>query len=245
VRTLAVAAVVACALAVVGVASADGPVWSGSVGPGFTITLRDASGSVITSAPTGPVTVQVDDNSEEHNFHLYGPGVDVATTVDGIGQSTFQVTLADGVYRFICDPHATRMRGQFTAGAGDGATGGASGGGTGSGGGGGGTGGGTTTTPPSAPVGATLVLTSGPGFTISLKTKAGKRVTRLKPGRYTVSVRDRSGIHNAHLLGAGVDKKTSVPGTGTQTWKVVLKKGKLVFQCDPHKTTMRGVVTVS
>jgi hypothetical protein len=94
-------------------------------------------------------------------------------------------------------------------------------------------------------VGSTLILTSGPGLTISLKTKAGKKVTRLKPGRYTIVARDRSGAHSAHILGAGVNKKTTIPATGTQTWKVVLKNGTLVYRCDAHPTTMRGTVKVA
>jgi plastocyanin len=239
VRGVVVAAVLFGALAATGIAVAESPVLSGTVGPGFTISLRDASGQPVSSASPGPVTIEVDDRSDEHNFHLTGPGVDVTTSVEEIGRASFSLTLADGVYRFICDPHATRMRGQFTVGSGGSAGGDSTGVG-----GAGGTGG-TTTTLPSAPVGSTLVLTSGPGFTIGLKTKSGKRVTRLKPGRYTILVRDRSAAHNAHVLGAGVNRKTSVPGTATQTWKVVLKKGTLVYQCDPHKASMRGTVRIA
>jgi plastocyanin len=231
-----VLAAVVAALTVAGVAIAaatDDPVLDGTVGPGFSISLRDSTGSPVSALAPGPVTINVDDLSEEHNFHLVGPGVDVTTQVEEIGKKSFALTLADGVYRFMCDPHNTRMRGQFTVGTG-GSTGGT-----------GGTGGTVTTPKPSAPVGSKLLLTSGPGFAISFKTTAGKKVTRLKPGRYTIVARDRSAIHNAHVLGAGINKKTSVPGTGTQTWKVVLKKGTLTFQCDPHKTTMRGKVVVA
>jgi plastocyanin len=235
-RVIAIIAVVT-ALTVGGVALAaatDDPVLNGTVGPAFSISLRDATGTPVSTLAPGPVTIDVDDLSEEHNFHLVGPGVDVMTQVEEIGKKSFPLTLADGVYRFMCDPHNTRMRGQFTVGTG-GSTGGT-----------GGTGGtGTTTPKPSAPVGSKLLLTSGPGFTITLKTTAGKKVTRLKPGRYTITARDRSTIHNAHILGAGVNKKTAVATTGTQTWKVVLKKGTLVFQCDPHKTVMRGTVKIA
>jgi plastocyanin len=237
VKRLAVGLALVIGLALTGVAVAEGPVLTGSVGPGFNISLQDAAGNAVTTATAGPVTIDVDDKSDEHNFHLVGPGVDVSTSVEEIARASLAATLADGTYRFFCDPHPTRMRGQFVVGAGE----------SGSGGGTGGTGGtgGSTTKPPTAPVGSTLLLTSGPGFTISLKTRAGKKVTRLKPGRYTILVRDRSSAHNAHLLGAGVNRKTAVAGTATQTWKVVLKKGTLVFQCDPHKSSMRGTVVVS
>ena len=42
----------------------------------------------------------------------------------------------------------------------------------------------------------------GPGFTITLK-KAGKKVTTLKPGRYTITVADKSANHDFVLTGPG------------------------------------------
>jgi plastocyanin len=216
----------------------------GTVGPGFSISLRDDAGNPVSSLAAGAYEIEVDDLSDEHNFHLSGPGVDVATDVAGTGSQTFRVTLQDGRYTFLCDPHPTRMRGAFGVGA---STGGGSTGG-GSTGGGGSSGGGTTTPPtaakPSAAVGSRLVLTTGPGFTITLRTTAGKKVTRLRPGAYTVLVRDRATSHNARLRGAGASKATTVPFVGTKTWKVVLKKGKLTFVCDPHASSMRGSVVV-
>jgi plastocyanin len=50
-----------------------------------------------------------------------------------------------------------------------------------------------------------------------------------------------SSIHNFHLIGPGVNKKTSVAGKGKTTWTVTLQKGKTYrFLCDPHATTMKG-----
>jgi plastocyanin len=87
-----------------------------------------------------------------------------------------------------------------------------------------------------------LVLTVGPGFTISLKTATGKSFTSMKRGTYTILVRDKAGIHNAHLMAPGrVSKKTGVSFVGNVTWKVKLAKtGTLRFQCDPHASTMHG-----
>lgn len=221
-----------------GVALAEGPLLKGTVGGTDGIKMRDASGTIVSSVAPGPVSFELDDQSDAHNFHLTGPGVDITTGVEAIETKTFDATLVDGIYRFQCDIHPLSLKGQFTAGSGAGGTGGSAGGGGGSGGGG-------TTTSPSAPVGSTLILTSGPGLTISLKTKAGKKVTRLKPGRYTIVARDKSGLHSAHILGAGVSRKTAIPGTTTQTWKVVLKNGTLVYQCDAHKATMRGTVKIA
>ncbi len=89
-----------------------------------------------------------------------------------------------------------------------------------------------------------LVGTVGPGFTITL-TQGGKKVTSLKAGAYTIKVVDKSNIHNFHLTGPGVNKMTSVPVTGVQTWKVVLRKGTYKYQCDPHAPIMKGSFTVS
>ena len=88
-----------------------------------------------------------------------------------------------------------------------------------------------------------LVGTVGPGFTITLK-QAGKAVTKLKAGTYTITVQDKANIHDFHLSGPGVNKKTSVTGLGTTTWKVTLKKGTYKYVCDPHSTIMHGTFKV-
>jgi plastocyanin len=220
-------------LVLVGVASAAGPKLTGSVGPGFTISLRGPDGADVTKLDPGPFELTVDDLGDEHNFHLKGPGVDVATEVAGVGKQTFQLTLKDGTYTFVCDQHGSLMGGQFTVG-----TGGSTG---------------TTPTPPpttkpvtaSAPVGAQLVLTTGPGLSITLKTLAGKKVTALHPGGYTIVVRDRSKAHNVRLLSTGASQSTTLPFTGTKTWKVTLRKGTLTFRCDAHQASMRGTVAIS
>jgi plastocyanin len=90
----------------------------------------------------------------------------------------------------------------------------------------------------------TLNATDGPGFTITL-TKAGKKVTTLTAGTYVIKVADKSNIHNFHLTGPGVDKKTSVGAQGTFTWKVTLKKGTYKYVCDPHATFMHGSFKVT
>jgi plastocyanin len=91
----------------------------------------------------------------------------------------------------------------------------------------------------------TLRGTVGPGFTITLRTSQGAVVKKLQPGTYTIRVRDLSPIHNFHLSGPGVNKKTSVVGTGNATWSLTLKPGTYHYQCDPHHTIMHGSFTVS
>jgi plastocyanin len=89
----------------------------------------------------------------------------------------------------------------------------------------------------------TLTGTVGPGFTISLK-RSGTKVTRVRAGTYKIRVSDRSNIHNFHLTGSGVNRRTSVSGTGTTTWTVRLRRGTYRFVCDPHATMMKGSFTV-
>lgn len=224
------AAVLAMGLAVAALLGAtDGPASRaqnpklvGTVGPAFSIILRDAQGSRVSTLAPGTYEMEVQDLAEEHNFHLTGPGVDRMTSVGGMGTENWTVTLTEGTYTYFCDPHSTTLRGRFTVGTPQPPT---------------------TTPAPAAITSKTkLVLTSGPSFSITLKTAAGKAFKAMKRGTYTVLVRDRAQIHNAHLIAPGYNRKTTVPFVGTQTWKVKLAKvGILTFQCDPHALSgMRG-----
>ena len=90
----------------------------------------------------------------------------------------------------------------------------------------------------------TLTGTVGPGFTITLK-KGTTSVTKLKAGTYVFKISDKSGIHDFHLSGPGVNKKTGVGFVGSVTWKLKLSPGKYSYICDPHKAFMHGSFTVS
>jgi len=57
--------------------------------------------------------------------------------------------------------------------------------------------------------------------------------TRATPGRYRVTVADRSRSRNFHLAGPGVDRRTGKPFTGTVTWTVQLRAGMYRFGSDP------------
>jgi hypothetical protein len=90
-------------------AAGDGAELRGSVGPGFDISLSGTDG-----LEPGTYTLAVSDLASSHNFHLTGPGgVDVATSVGGEGEESFEVTLGPGRYTFLCDPHSAQMRGTF------------------------------------------------------------------------------------------------------------------------------------
>jgi plastocyanin len=85
---------------------------TGTVGPGFTIVLMKGSIKV-TSLTTGTYTIVVNDMSSHHNFHLTGPGFNKATSVPNVGKTIWTVHLRVGTYTYVCDPHASFMRGSF------------------------------------------------------------------------------------------------------------------------------------
>jgi len=73
-------------------------------------------GSPVSTLAAGDYTLEIDDQSSIHNFHLTGPGVDVASDVGGTEDETSDITLEAGSYTFQCDPHASSMNGSFTVG---------------------------------------------------------------------------------------------------------------------------------
>jgi plastocyanin len=86
---------------------------TGTVGPGFTITLKKGTTKVRTLKP-GTYKITVTDKSSIHDFHLTGPGVNkMITTIGFKGTKTVTVKLKKGKYTYKCDPHPT-MVGRFT-----------------------------------------------------------------------------------------------------------------------------------
>lgn len=94
----------------------------------------------------------------------------------------------------------------------------------------------------------TLQGTVGPGYTISLK-KAGKKVTKLKAGRYRFAISDKASIHSFVIeqqTGGKFEKTLAgVSFVGKKTVTVTLKKGKWKFYCQPHESIMFGFFTVT
>ena len=227
-RLLLPAAAAVLALALPGHASAQSNRLMGRVGPGFEIVLLNASGQPVTQLAPGTYEIVVDDLAANHNFHLTGPGVNQRTEVPFVGAVTWTVTLTDGTYTYVCDPHAEGMRGTFTVG--------------------------TQQQPPPppppprpAPVTrpGTLTAIVGPGATITLRSASGAAVRRARAGVYTIVVRDRSRAHNFHLVGPGVNRRTGVGFVGTMRWRVRLRAGATYrFVSDPHAAHMRGTFSV-
>jgi len=110
---VAIGLVVAVMLA--GGATAAAPTLTGTVGPGFTITLTKG-GKKFTRLNAGRYQLVVRDRSTMHNFVLEGPGVERdVTTVPFKGTKTVSVKLRAGKYKFYCPNHESIMFGHFTA----------------------------------------------------------------------------------------------------------------------------------
>jgi hypothetical protein len=211
------------ALALAGGAGAQNATLFATVGPGFSIRVEDGAGNRITRIPPGTYTVQVSDVATEHNFHLTGPGgLDMSTTVEGTGTSTWTVAFQAGTYHFQCDPHFNTMKGDITVEAGAPSpapppittttT--------------------TSTPPPPVPVPVRRLAGSvGPGATIAVRIGAS-RVTALKAGPAVLTVSDRSAKDNFHLTGPGVNRSTSRAGMPTLTWRLTLRRGLYVYRSD-------------
>jgi plastocyanin len=84
----------------------------------YEISLITGDGDEVTHETTtvtaGEYTLEINDRSSIHNFHLRGPQVDVATDVAGKGEKTATVILdGDGSYTYLCDAHPTSMKVEF------------------------------------------------------------------------------------------------------------------------------------
>jgi hypothetical protein len=194
-----------------------------TVGPAFDITLTFDDGSPVTALPAGSYRVVVSDVTTDHNFHLYGPGVEQETGVDFTGSTSWNVTFSAGSrYQFVCDVHADSMFGRFDAGTVAADSGGGGGGGVG-------------TSKPSGSVVsskravsiATLVagLDSAGKLRLTLK---GKAVKSLAAGRYTFLVTDPSKNDTLSLRRTGAVAKalTTRAFVGKKSVAVTLTAGE-------------------
>ena len=107
------AAVAAAAMVLIASAAAAPKTVKGTVGPGFSISLTSGGKNVSTLKP-GSYRFEINDRSTIHDFHLIGPGISKQiTSVSFVGRKSLTVTLRKGVYRFVCDPHSSVMKGSF------------------------------------------------------------------------------------------------------------------------------------
>ena len=117
--SLRVPLTVALVAAIVGLtatlSSAAAPKLVGTVGPGFTITLKMA-GKKVTTLKAGTYTFAITDKSSDHSYGLDGPHgfAKDFTSVKFEGSKTFTLTLKKGKYKYYCEHHESSMFGYFT-----------------------------------------------------------------------------------------------------------------------------------
>ena len=85
---------------------------TGTVGPGFTITLKKGATKVRT-LKAGMYKIRVADKSNIHDFKLKGSTRKAITGVAFKGTKTVTVKLNKGTVTYFCSPHATMMKGTF------------------------------------------------------------------------------------------------------------------------------------
>jgi hypothetical protein len=200
-------------------------VLQGNVGPDFSISLKNPDGSLVSHLDPGPYEIQVADQATNHNYHLEGPGVSMATGIPDVQAADWMVTLGDGVYTYHCDQHLS-LTANFAVGT-------------------------ASLAPPPAPVPIVLAPTPAPtpaptaastpavsrvggtvraalaGTKLSL-TLNGKPLTKVVAGTYKVVAVDTSktlGLTLAHV-GAPQQPLTTAAFTGTKTVTIDLATGR-------------------
>jgi plastocyanin len=110
---VALAAAVALVIPTTGsTASEATPLLTGTVGPGFTITLKRGTTRVRTLR-AGTYRIRVSDRSNQHDFRLKGSTNKAITGIAFVGMKTVTVTLRRGTVTYFCSPHAIQMKGTF------------------------------------------------------------------------------------------------------------------------------------
>jgi plastocyanin len=184
---------------------------TGDVGLGdsYQISLKDSSGAAVKHLDPGTYTLVVHDHSSQHNFDLNGPGVSVITDIPGTGDSTYTITLTDGLYFFVCDAHAAQMKGEFAVGTATLPS--------------------TTTAPTPKPAATALSAAVSKSGVVSLRPTGG-----LSAGRFKLTINDASRTDGFRLSGPGISKATGVGFTGKVTWTLALKAGTYTFSSVKH-----------
>ncbi len=202
-----------------------------SVGPGFEILLKTGEGTVVSSVAAGTYGLHVNDSATNHNFHLEGAGVNMATGIETISEVDWTVDFGDGYYTYHCDMHPS-LSATFSSGN-------------------------APALPPPAPaapvalipvpsvtsapstpsialpsvarssVAGTLKVTLGANDALTV-TKSGKKLAKLSSGTYNVVVSDKSAKRDLTLrrIGGGTTLLTSKSFTGTKTVSIDLTSGQ-------------------
>lgn len=90
---------------------------NGTVGPGYTIALKQG-GKAVTTLKAGSYSFVIADKANIHNFVLEkkkgGSFEKELTAVPFTGTKTVKIKLTAGQYEFYCRPHESQMQGKFT-----------------------------------------------------------------------------------------------------------------------------------
>ena len=204
VRRILMLALLPLALGAPATAADDLPRLVATVGPGFTIDLADADGRHVNRLLAGKYELLVHDLSDVHNFAL--------------GSKTTQQRIAETTVEFVGDMtftvdlplgsygYACSPHWQVMNGSFV-----------------------TYAPPPVPPPDDARPLTAkvtAAGVSLSAKTVA--------PGKFRLTVVDRSRAKNFHLVGPGVNRRTGAAFTGSVTWRLELAAGTYRFGSDPR-----------
>ena len=77
---------------------------------------------------------------------------------------------------------------------------------------------------------------------ITLVGANGKPVRVLQPNQYRIVVHDRTTKQNFHLIGANVNRKTSIAARTTRTWTLNLLPGSYRYRSDRNTGLARGFI---
>ena len=110
---VALAAAVALVVPTAGTGASEATLLTGTVGPGFTITLKKG-GVRVRTLKAGRYTIRVTDRSNMHDFRLKGSTSKTITGLAFQGTKSVTLTLRAGKVTYYCAPHAGAMKGTFT-----------------------------------------------------------------------------------------------------------------------------------
>jgi plastocyanin len=118
IRMLAALAALALVVAAAAAARPSAKTLSGTVGPGYTISLKQ-NGKLVKKLTAGTYTFKVADKSSAHNFVLQKEKGSAkfekeVTDVSDTGSKTVTIKLTKGTYKYYCEPHESIMHGSFT-----------------------------------------------------------------------------------------------------------------------------------
>jgi hypothetical protein len=224
-------------------------------------TMIGSQGKTPPTIPPGTYTIRVTDDAYTHNFHLFGPGVEMATPVDELASPTWTVTFQPGgTYKFQCDVHADYMYGVFLTSGASSSSGGSSSGGSSSGGsssGGSSSGGsssaGSKSSATTSKAGGsqttllgTLAGTVGSAGKLTLALN-GKAVSKLKAGRYKVTVVDKTPARSFVIKQNGHSAITvsGVAFVGTHSVTVNLTAGQWTFSTSAGAKSTSSFIVVA